>query len=180
MLVLSLVACSAATVPSALAAGTGLWVTQRDPLATSNVASLTFGAQDNLLFAPLFAGPGGFGSFGIAITPDGGHLYVTNDAGQNSLSQYAVSPSTGGLTALTPATVAVSVASTSANPEDVTVDPTGRWLYSANPFGPSLSQLRIDPTTGALTLVNEFTSSVSPARFRASAPDNHDVERGTR
>jgi uncharacterized repeat protein (TIGR01451 family) len=163
MLVLSLVACSAATVPSALAAGTGLWVTQRDPLATSNVASLTFGAQDNLLFAPLFAGPGGFGSFGIAITPDGGHLYVTNDAGQNSLSQYAVSPSTGGLTALTPATVAVSVASTSANPEDVTVDPTGRWLYSANPFGPSLSQLRIDPTTGALTLVNEFTSSVSPA-----------------
>jgi len=146
---------------NASAAGTGLWVTQRSGAATSNVAAFMFGAFDDSLSSPFFAGAGGAGSFGIAITPDGARVYVTNDNGGDSLSQYAVDPSTGDLTALTPATVAVTDFPGS-NPEDLTVDPTGRWVYAADPSGGAVSQLRIDPATGALTLVNEFESASSP------------------
>lgn len=141
--------------------GTGLWVTQRSSTEPYNVASfrLTPFVEDSLTgFAQ--AGGSNTGSFGIAITPDGRYLYVTNDNGGNSVSQYSVSP-TGTLTALVPATVAVSQSSGS-EPEDLTVDPTGRWLYVSNPFASSISQLRIDPSTGALTLVNEFQSGSSP------------------
>ena len=147
----------------ASAATTGLWVTQRGPdhLATSTVAAFTLGAFENSLSAPVFAGAADTESFGIAITPDGAHLYVTNDNDGNSLSQFSISPTTGGLTALTPATVAVTDY-TGSEPEGVTVDPTGRWVYVAAPFGGSVSQLRVDPTTGALTLAHEFRLPSNP------------------
>lgn len=162
--------------------GTGLWVTQRDndSLATDNVASFLFGGPfaDDSLTMPSLAGTAWIPSFGLAITPDGAHLYVTNDGGGDSLSQYSVSASNGALTPLTPPTVAVTQG-TGTEPEDVTVDPTGRWVYVANPFGPSVSQLRIDPSTGALTLVNEFMSSSSPdLQFPtgvAFSPDGHSL-----
>lgn len=162
--------------------GTGLWVTQRDndSLATDNVASFLFGgpfADDSLTMLSL-AGTAWIPSFGLAITPDGAHLYVTNDGGGDSLSQYSVSASNGALTPLTPPTVAATQGS-GTEPEDVTVDPTGRWVYVANPFGHSVSQLRIDPGTGALTLVNEFVSSSSPdLQFPtgvAFSPDGHSL-----
>jgi 6-phosphogluconolactonase (cycloisomerase 2 family) len=152
----SLVAAAPAT-----AAGTGLWVTQRDVTATSNVVAFTLGTFEDSLSAPAFAGAGTTGSFGVAITPDGSHLYVTNDNGGDSVSQYAVSPTDGTLTALAPATVAVTDY-TGSEPEDLTVDPTGRWVYVADPFGGSISRLRIDPSTGALTLVQEFQSASNP------------------
>lgn len=141
--------------------GTGLWVTQRALTEPRNVAAfqLTPFVDDSLTGFSV-AGGSNTGSFGLAITPDGRFLYVTNDNGGNSVSQYSVAQ-TGTLTPLVPSTVAVSLSSGS-EPEDLTVDPTGRWLYVANPFASSLSQLRIDPSTGALTLVNEFQSSSSP------------------
>ena len=141
------------------ATATGLYVTQREGSASANVASFTLGGSDGSLSSPAFAGSGGAESFGIAVTPDGAHVYVTNDNGGSSLSQYSVDPSTGALTPLDPATVTVS-ASSGAEPEDVAVDPTGRWVYVANPDAGSISQLRIDPTTGALTMVAEFTSEL--------------------
>jgi DNA-binding beta-propeller fold protein YncE len=64
-----------------------LYVTQRDTSASANVASFTFGSFDEPLSTPVFAGSGGAGSFGIAVTPDGAHVYVTNDNGNSSVSQ---------------------------------------------------------------------------------------------
>ncbi len=147
------------TTAVGMGSGTGLFLTQRDPSASANVASFKLGSFDDSLSAPVFAGSGGAASFGIAVTPDGAHVYVTNDNGNSSVSQYSVDPGTGALTALTPATVTVSQTA-GAEPEDIAVDPTGRWAYVANPFGGSVSQLRIDPNTGALTMVEEFTSGL--------------------
>ncbi|HZL54715.1 MAG TPA: beta-propeller fold lactonase family protein, partial [Solirubrobacteraceae bacterium] len=161
--------------PAFADASGALYVTQRDPAASANVASFTIGAFDGSLSSPIFAGSGGAASFGIAVTPDGAHVYVTNDNGGSSISQYSVDPSTGALTPLTPATVATSGVG-GAEPEDVAVDPSGRWVYVANPAAGSVSQLRIDPATGALTMVSEFQSElISFPTGVALSPDGHSL-----
>jgi uncharacterized repeat protein (TIGR01451 family) len=158
-----------------LGSGTGVYVTQRDDGASANVASMTLGSFDAALSTPVFAGSGGAASFGIAVTPDGAHVYVTNDNGASSLSQYSVDSATGELTALDPASVEVSHSS-GANPEDVAIDPTGRWVYVANPGAASVSQLRIDPATGALTMVDEFRSQlISSPTGVAFSPDGRSL-----
>jgi 6-phosphogluconolactonase (cycloisomerase 2 family) len=66
---------------------------------------------------------------------------------------------TAALTPLTPAAVNTSTLTTQANPETVVVDPNGLWAYVANPGGPSVSQMRINPVTGRLTLASEFSTT---------------------
>ena len=82
---------------------------------------------------------------GVAVTPDGKSVYVTNQE-NDSVSQYDVNPLTGALSPKTPATVAAG-----REPHRVAVTPDGRHAYVTNKGNRTVSQYDIDPLTGALS-----------------------------
>jgi len=153
-----------AALPAVASASSALWVTQRTTTTpSSNVLAFTVGPLDDILSAPVGAGTGGSDSYGIAVTPNDQYVYVTNDSAESSISEYSVDPATGDLTLLNPATVLVDPSAAGADPETVAVDPSGSWAFSANEGIGSVSSFRINPTTGVLTLENEFSTSSSPS-----------------
>jgi 6-phosphogluconolactonase (cycloisomerase 2 family) len=86
----------------------------------------------------------------VTIDPRGIYMYVTNSL-DNTLSSYSISLPTG-----TPSTI-VGSGSTAGNttdtdPVSVTVEPSlGRYVYTANRLGDSISGFKLNPDTGALT-----------------------------
>jgi 6-phosphogluconolactonase len=90
----------------------------------------------------------------VAVDPRGKFVYVTN-ALSSTVSAYAILIASGNPT-LAIGTSTNSTA-TDAEPVAVAVDPAlGRFVYTANYLGNSVSGLRLNPTTGALT-PNEAT-----------------------
>jgi 6-phosphogluconolactonase (cycloisomerase 2 family) len=86
----------------------------------------------------------------VTIDQRGKFIYVTNSL-DSSVSSYAIDLATG-----TPTTaVSVSGASTNATdpqPVAITIDAAlGRFVYTANYLGNSISGFRLDSTSGALT-----------------------------
>src|ERR1039458_9536551 len=77
------------------------------------------------------------------------YAYVTNGA-DSTVSQYTIGAD-GGLTAMTPATVAAGL-----YPYSVTVDPTGRYAYLANEGANTVSQYTIG-AGGALSAMTPAT-----------------------
>ena len=150
------------------------WVTQRDGGDANNVQAFTIGSLDDLLTGPLGVGTGGFESYGIAVTPNDQYVYVTDDNGQSTVSQYSVSPTTGALSALSPASATVS-ASAGANPESIAIDPTGSWAFTANEGSGTVSTLRIAPSTGELTIVQEIATGLTQPTGIATDPSGHYV-----
>jgi hypothetical protein len=65
------------------------------------------------------------GGAGVAITPDGRHLYTPNSLA-DTISQFAIRPGTGRLSPLRPASVRAGD-----QPEGLTMAPDGRSLYSS-------------------------------------------------
>jgi len=102
----------------------------------------------------------------ITLNPAGTFAYVANvsPAGANSgvgtLSVYAVNPTTGSLTM----TSASPVATGSAYPRSLAIDPKGRFLFVADSAGTTVSAFAIDSTTGAVAPVmgSPFASGSSP------------------
>jgi 6-phosphogluconolactonase (cycloisomerase 2 family) len=108
----------------------------------------------------------------VAIDPRGLFIYVSN-AGSNSVSAYAITLSTGA-----PTVVVNSVSATDTEPVAIAVDPAlGRFVFTANYLGNSLSGFHLNSTSGALTVTqatpyptaliiaphgNHATQSVSP------------------
>jgi hypothetical protein len=90
--------------------------------------------------------------FGIAVTPDGKHVYVTNE-GDDTVSEYTVG--SGG--ALSPATGAPTVANGVA-PYNIAVTPDGRYVYVSNYGDSTVSEYSVgtdgalSPVTGAPTV----------------------------
>jgi 6-phosphogluconolactonase (cycloisomerase 2 family) len=97
--------------------------------------------------------------FGLAVNPAGTYLYVAN-AGENTISQFSISQTTGALTQIgTPVTSGNGVSS-------VTVDATGKYVYGTNRSTNTISQFAISGT-GTLTLLatpvtSGTTSTSSP------------------
>jgi 6-phosphogluconolactonase (cycloisomerase 2 family) len=86
----------------------------------------------------------------ITIDPRGIYIYVTNSL-DNTLSAYTIALPTG-----TPSTIVGSGStggnSTDTDPVSVTVEPSlGRYVYTANRLGDSLSGFKLNPDTGSLT-----------------------------
>jgi 6-phosphogluconolactonase len=106
--------------------------------------------------------------FGVAVSPDGKSVFVTDSGQDSAVSQFNVDPSTGELSPKNPLTVASGL-----NPEGIAVSPNGRSAYITN-AGPSndISQYNIDPSTGALSPKNPATIApgVTPSDV-AVAPD---------
>jgi 6-phosphogluconolactonase (cycloisomerase 2 family) len=82
----------------------------------------------------------------IAIDKTDQFLYVANRT-DGTISQFSIDATTGALTPMTPATVAVG---TGTDPSAVAIDPTGKALYATDRGSNKVYQFTIDPTSGAL------------------------------
>jgi 6-phosphogluconolactonase len=80
-------------------------------------------------------------------------VYVANES-SGTISGYKIEPTTGELTPIvgSPFPTDTPPSPAAASPLSLTVDPRGRFAYSAN-FAGSVSGYTIDSTTGALTLI---------------------------
>jgi 6-phosphogluconolactonase (cycloisomerase 2 family) len=92
---------------------------------------------------------------GIAIDPQGKYLYVTN-YGDDNVSSYSIDPSTGALTLVAGSPFATGNKNGVPNPGpiNVTVDPSGQYVYVANYLDGSVSMF--SSNAGVLTLVNTW------------------------
>src|SRR5579859_2862025 len=120
----------------------------------------TTGALSTIASSPTIAT--GSGPFGIAVTPNGKYVYVTN-SGDSTLSAYKIG-SDGGLTSIV---LSGSVATTLNVPEIPAIDPTSTFLYVPNlspaPTPGTVSGFTI-AADGTLALVGAAatTAGVSP------------------
>jgi 6-phosphogluconolactonase (cycloisomerase 2 family) len=102
--------------------------------------------------SPLSNGPFRTGNEPTALTIDqrGKFIYVTNSL-DSSVSPYAIDLATGTPTGAVSAS-GVGSSSTDTQPVAIVIDAAlGRFAYTANYLGNSLSGFRLDPTSGALT-----------------------------
>lgn len=87
----------------------------------------------------------------VAVDPRGRYLYVSN-ALDSSVSAYALDITTG-VPSLAVNTTGSQTNTTDTQPVAILVDPAlGRFVYTANHIGSSISGFRLDPNTGTLTL----------------------------
>lgn len=101
---------------------------------------------------PVKGSPFRIGDFpwGVAIDPTGKYVYVT-DAGSGSagfVSGYSVKKTSGALTPVKGSPFAADPV-----PQEVTVDPTGKFAYVVDDSSGAVSAYTIDVTSGALTPV---------------------------
>jgi 6-phosphogluconolactonase (cycloisomerase 2 family) len=82
----------------------------------------------------------------LVVDPYGNYVYVLGTL-SNTISPLKISPISGSLTALTPATVA-----TGSKPTSIAIRSDDNWLFVTNFNGPSVSQYAVTPATGALTV----------------------------
>ncbi|HEU5350975.1 MAG TPA: beta-propeller fold lactonase family protein [Terracidiphilus sp.] len=86
----------------------------------------------------------------VAIDPRGIYMYVA-DALDSAVSSYTIDRATG-TPALAVNTTGSSNASSDTEPVAIAVDPAlGRFVYTANILGNSVSGFRLNPDTGAIT-----------------------------
>ncbi len=86
----------------------------------------------------------------MVADPGGKFVYVanlvSNASDQATISMYTVDSSTGILTPTTPATVGTGFL-----PQGITIDPTGKFVYTANSDDNTVSMFTVNPNTGVLT-----------------------------
>jgi len=110
----------------------------------------------------------------ITIDPRGIYMYVTNSL-DNSVSSYSISLPTG-----TPSTIVGATSgsgnTTDTDPVSVTVEPSlGRYIYTANRLGNSISGFKLNPNTGALstTQATPYPTGAYPMAVIAVPHGNH-------
>jgi 6-phosphogluconolactonase len=160
--------------PSALAGDPASRFVYVTDFASNELIGYTVLANDSLNF--MVNGPFKTGSepLSIAIDPRGIYIYVANSL-DSTVSAYTIALQTG-----TPSAV-VNVTSTAANstdsqPVSVTVDPAlGRYVYTANYLGDSISGFRLNPDTGALsnTQATPYPTGAIPAAVISIPHGNH-------
>jgi 6-phosphogluconolactonase (cycloisomerase 2 family) len=82
----------------------------------------------------------------LVVDPFGNYVYVVGTL-SNTISPLKISPISGSLTALNPATVATGL-----RPVSIAIRSDDNWLFVSNSNGPSVSQYAVTPATGALTV----------------------------
>ncbi|MFI1366787.1 lactonase family protein [Streptomyces griseochromogenes] len=97
----------------------------------------------------------------VHVTADG-RLLVTADRGLDTVESFRVSPSGRTLTLLESQPVTAKAPGTRW-PRDVALDGSGRYVYTANQAGQSVSAFRLDPATGRLTPAADPLRVASPS-----------------
>ena len=113
----------------------------------------------------------------IVIDPRGKYIYVSN-ALDSSVSAYVIDLTTG-----TPSS-AVNTTGSSSNTTDtqpvaITIDPAlGRFIYTANHLGNSVSGFRLDPNVGTLTATQAtpYPSVAQPTAVASVPHGNHSLQ----
>ncbi len=110
----------------------------------------------------------------IAIDPRGIYIYITNSL-DNTVSSYSIALPTG-----TPSTIvnagAGSGNTTDTDPVSIVVEPAlGRFVYTANRLGNSISGFKLNPDTGALTITQAtpYPTGAYPMAIIAIPHGNH-------
>ncbi len=95
-------------------------------------------------------GANAFGSEQMVVDPVGRFAYVanlmSNATDLATISMFTINSATGVLTPTTPPTVA-----TGFFPQGIAIDPSGKFVYTANSDDNTVSMFTIDQTTGVLT-----------------------------
>ncbi len=87
---------------------------------------------------------------------------VSNASDLATISMYTINSTTGVLTPTTPATVP-----TGFFPQEIAIDPQGRFVYTANSDDSSVSMFTINQTTGVLTPTTPASVSTNPGELLA-------------
>ncbi|MGA2216445.1 MAG: beta-propeller fold lactonase family protein [Terracidiphilus sp.] len=110
----------------------------------------------------------------ITIDPRGLYIYVSN-ALDSSVSAYTIALSTGTPSAAVN-TVGSQTNSTDTQPVAILIDQSlGRYVYTANHLGDSVSGFELNPNTGALTqtISTPYPTGAAPAALATIPHGNH-------
>jgi 6-phosphogluconolactonase len=110
----------------------------------------------------------------IVIDPRGLYIYVANEL-DYTVSAYSIALPTGIPSAVVNATASASN-STDSQPVSIVIDPSlGRFVYTANLLGGSVSGFRLNPNTGALTTTQAtpYPTGFGPTAIVAIPHGNH-------
>jgi 6-phosphogluconolactonase (cycloisomerase 2 family) len=113
----------------------------------------------------------------IAIDPRGLYIYVANSL-DSTVSAYVISLSTGTPSAAVN-TTGSQLNATDTQPEAILVDPAlGRFVYTANRLGNSVSGFVLNATTGTLkqTLSGPYPTGDAPTAIASVPHGNHSTE----
>ncbi len=166
--------------PSALTADPTNRFLYATDFASNQLIGYTIESGNTLEF--MVAGPFKTGNepSSLAIDPRGIYIYVANSL-SSTLSAYSISAPTG-----TPSTVIAATGSannqTDSQPVSLIIDPSlGRYVYTANYLGNSISGFRLNPNTGALTttLATPYPTGANPTALVAIPHGNHAVQEVT-
>ena len=92
----------------------------------------------------------------LVVDPYGNDVYVLGTL-SNTLSGFKISPVSGNLSALNPATVATGL-----DPKSIAVRADNNWLFVTNYGSQSVSQYSITPASGALSVLPTITTDNYP------------------
>ena len=163
--------------PSALASDpTNRFVYVTD-FASNELIGYTVQSDDSLNF--MINGPFKTGNEPTAITidPRGLYIYLTNSL-DSTVSAYSISLPTGTPSGTVGATSSGGN-STDTEPVAILVDPSlGRYVYTANFLGNSISGFRLDPNTGSLTTTQAtpYPTGANPTALAAVPHGNHAIQ----
>jgi 6-phosphogluconolactonase len=113
----------------------------------------------------------------VAIDPRGKYMYVSN-ALDSSVSAYLIDLATGTPSAAVNPTGSATN-STDTQPVSISVDPAlGRFVYTANFLGNSISGFRLDPNTGTLSITQTtpYPSDKNPTALVIVPHGNHSTQ----
>jgi len=138
-----------------------------------------YSIQSGSMLSLLVSGPFKTSSEPAAITidPRGKFIYVANESSA-TVSAYSIDLTTGTPTA-TMSSTSGSANSTDTWPVAVAVDPAlGRFVYTANYLGNSVSGFRLDATAGTLntTQATPYPTGEKPTALVAVPHGNHSVQ----
>ena len=142
--------------------------------ASNHLIGYTVQSTGTLTF--LINGPFKTGSepSAVAIDPRGKYLYIANSL-DSSVSAFVIDLATGTPSAAVNVTGA-SINSTDTQPVSIVVDPAlGRYVYTANFLGNSISGFRLDPNAGSLQAAQAtpYPSGSKPRAIVSVPHGNH-------
>jgi len=111
---------------------------------------------------------------GVVVDPRGIYVYLANSL-DSTVSAYTIALPTGTPTAVL-STTGSTLNATDTQPVSIVVDPSlGRYVYTANHLGNSISGFRLDPNTGALkpTQSTPYPTGANPTAILAVPHGNH-------
>jgi 6-phosphogluconolactonase (cycloisomerase 2 family) len=145
--------------------------------ASNELIGYTIQSGDVLNF--LINGPFKTGNEPSAVTidPRGKYIYISNEL-DSTVTSYVIDQATGTPSAVVSATGS-QVNSSDTQPVAILVDAAlGRFVYTANHLGDSISGFRLDPNTGAIsaTTATPYPTGANPSALASVPHGNHSIQ----